>query len=146
MCDPDLAEAHYNFGLALAQSGNLDESGRELTDAISLNPKYTDARVQLGLVLSQKNDAAGAANVFASSSVAIRLSLKDTTIWAWCSSSPVRCRRPSRSSKRRRGSNRRTPRRLSLSPGRQASGCPAGIRESVSARAGTEKRAVTLSA
>src|SRR5256886_17658550 len=64
MCDPDLAEAHYNLGLALAQSGNLDEAVGELKDAISVNPGYTDARVQLGLVLSEKNDTAGAVNVF----------------------------------------------------------------------------------
>jgi lipoprotein NlpI len=42
----------------------MDESARELNQAISLNPKYTDARVQLGLVLSQENDFKVAANVF----------------------------------------------------------------------------------
>src|SRR5204863_374130 len=64
MSDPDLAEAHYNLGLALAQSAHVDEAVHELNEAISLEPKYTDARIQLGLVLSQKNDTAGAANVF----------------------------------------------------------------------------------
>jgi tetratricopeptide (TPR) repeat protein len=49
---------------ALAQSETLDEAVRELSEAISLNPEYTDARVQLGLVLNQKNDAAGASSVF----------------------------------------------------------------------------------
>ena len=37
---------------------------RELNEAISLDPQYTDARIQLGLVLSQRNDTAGAVNVF----------------------------------------------------------------------------------
>src|SRR5258708_34229421 len=64
MSDPDLAEAHYNLGLALAQSGHLDEAVGELNEAISLDPKYADARIQFGLVLSQNNDTAGAANVF----------------------------------------------------------------------------------
>lgn len=35
-----------------------------LPEALSLDPKYTDARVQLGLVLSQKGDLPGAASVF----------------------------------------------------------------------------------
>ena len=64
MSDPDLPEGHYNFGLALAQSGRGNEAARELNEAVSLDPKYTDARVQLGLVLGQNNDAAGAASVF----------------------------------------------------------------------------------
>jgi len=62
--DPDLAEGHYNLGLALAQTGHVDESIPEFTEAISLNPVYIEARMNLGLALSQKNDLTGAANVF----------------------------------------------------------------------------------
>ena len=50
--------------MALAQTGRLKESIQELNEAISLNPKYLEARINLGLVLSQNNDLAGAANVY----------------------------------------------------------------------------------
>jgi tetratricopeptide (TPR) repeat protein len=52
------AEAHYSLGLALAQLQRLQEAIRELTDAVSLDPHNVDARVQLGLALSQNNDPA----------------------------------------------------------------------------------------
>ena len=45
MAHPDLPEAHYNY--ALAQSGNLDEAAHELNEAMSLDLKYTDTRIQL---------------------------------------------------------------------------------------------------
>jgi Tfp pilus assembly protein PilF len=48
LCDPDLAEAHYNYGLALAQSGRADIAAKEFADGIHLEPKYMDARIQLG--------------------------------------------------------------------------------------------------
>ena len=63
MSDADLPDCHCNYGLALAL-GELDEAARELNEALSLDAKYTDARVQLGLILLQKNDAAGAISVF----------------------------------------------------------------------------------
>ena len=63
MCDPDLAEAHYNLGVALAELQRFPEAIAELKEAVSLDPESVDARVQLGLVMSQ-NDPAGAANIF----------------------------------------------------------------------------------
>jgi tetratricopeptide (TPR) repeat protein len=38
MSGPDLAEAHYNVGLAQAQTEHLAEAARELSEAISLDP------------------------------------------------------------------------------------------------------------
>lgn len=64
MSDPDLAEAHYNLGLAFSQLQRPQEGIRELNEATSLDPHNVDARVQLGLVLSQNNDQEAAANVF----------------------------------------------------------------------------------
>jgi len=55
--DPDSERRHItNLGLALAQLGHLEEAARELNEASILDPKYTDARIQLGLVLGQNND------------------------------------------------------------------------------------------
>ena len=44
--------------------GRLQESIHELGEAISANPSYLEARINLGLVLSQNSDPAGAANVY----------------------------------------------------------------------------------
>ena len=41
MSDGDLPEAHYNYALALAQSGQLDEAVPELNEALGLDPKST---------------------------------------------------------------------------------------------------------
>ena len=56
----------WSFGSMLghAQAGQPQQAIPELNEAITLDPKYTDARVQLGLVLSQSNDQAAATNVF----------------------------------------------------------------------------------
>ena len=72
MSDPDLPEAHYNLGLALAQLGRLDQAARALGEAVSLDPQYTDALVQLGLVYLQSGDSAAGQKEF---SEAIRIKL-----------------------------------------------------------------------
>jgi len=41
MSDPDLAEGHYNLGLALSESGRLDEATRELNQAIGPRSQVT---------------------------------------------------------------------------------------------------------
>ena len=44
--------------------GRLQESIHEFSEAISINPSYLEARINLGLALSQNSDPAGAANIF----------------------------------------------------------------------------------
>ena len=50
--------------LLVAHGSRRQESIHEFSEAISLNPSYLEARINLGLVLSQNSDPAGAANVY----------------------------------------------------------------------------------
>ena len=95
MSDPDLAEAHYNLGLALAQSGSLDEAAQRAEgNAIVLIPHYTDARVQLGLALGQKNDTP-ALRIFSANSCAVsRISRRVIIISDWCCCRLAKARSP----------------------------------------------------
>ena len=45
---PDLAQAHYNLGVALAEQGKLQEAAASFREAISLRPGYAEAHYALG--------------------------------------------------------------------------------------------------
>ena len=50
---PELAEAHHNLAIALAQSGDLRQAIEEGQEAVRLKPDYREARQQLMAVLLQ---------------------------------------------------------------------------------------------
>ena len=52
--EPDLADAHYNFGLALHGQGKLDGAVAEYRAAIRLNPELADAHYWLGHALRER--------------------------------------------------------------------------------------------
>ncbi|HEX4168894.1 MAG TPA: tetratricopeptide repeat protein [Bryobacteraceae bacterium] len=51
---PDLAIAHYNLGLVLADAGHLEEGIEEVREAISLAPLVTRMQVSLNRMLAQR--------------------------------------------------------------------------------------------
>jgi len=51
-------------GLALVRTGQADEGRAEFTEALSLDPNYTDARMQIGNLLAAKGELVAAANVY----------------------------------------------------------------------------------
>lgn len=52
---PDLAEGHFNLGLALFQSGQLDNARPELARALALKPGLHGANLFLGLIDYREN-------------------------------------------------------------------------------------------
>jgi tetratricopeptide (TPR) repeat protein len=44
---PDYAEAHYNFGIALANAGRIPEAIAQYKEAVRLVPNYAPARTAL---------------------------------------------------------------------------------------------------
>jgi tetratricopeptide (TPR) repeat protein len=52
---PDLAEGHFNLGLALFQSGQLDNARPELARALALKPGLRGANLFLGLIDYREN-------------------------------------------------------------------------------------------
>jgi Flp pilus assembly protein TadD len=56
LSDPDSADSHYNYALVLGRAGES-----ELLEAIALQPDHIEARMQLGLLLMNRGDLAGAA-------------------------------------------------------------------------------------
>jgi tetratricopeptide (TPR) repeat protein len=54
--DPSLAQAHYNLGLALRQSGKLQPAADAFYKAIQANPKFAPAYASLGGALLEGNN------------------------------------------------------------------------------------------
>jgi tetratricopeptide (TPR) repeat protein len=54
--DPTFADAHYELGKALAQTGRPEEAVRELKRSLELNPSLAEAHYQLGLVYKKLGD------------------------------------------------------------------------------------------
>ena len=52
--NPDVAEVHYNFGIALRTIGRLDEAIAENREAIRLNKGFAEAHCNLGNYLCEK--------------------------------------------------------------------------------------------
>jgi tetratricopeptide (TPR) repeat protein len=50
--NPDYAEAHFNLGNALVQSGQPESAIRHYHQALRLKPEYLDARYNLGVLLA----------------------------------------------------------------------------------------------
>ena len=61
---PAYADAHYNLGLALADSGDFDEATAELLKAVKIKPIDPKCRYNLGRVLRQAGDLRGAMREF----------------------------------------------------------------------------------
>lgn len=61
----DLAEAHYNLGVALEQQGKLAEARESYQRALQRKPGLRQAAVNLGVLLEKSGDAAGAAQLYA---------------------------------------------------------------------------------
>jgi tetratricopeptide (TPR) repeat protein len=45
LSDPDLADAHYNLALMLVSAGDKRDALSELSEALSLDPGNSDARI-----------------------------------------------------------------------------------------------------
>ncbi len=61
----DLAEAHYNLGVALEGQGRADEARAEYERARALKPGLRQASVNLGVLLEKSGDLQGAQLVYA---------------------------------------------------------------------------------
>ncbi len=53
----------YNLGMALSDTGDLDEAEKHLRKAIEIDPTFTNAKVALGVTLSRKRQWEQAASV-----------------------------------------------------------------------------------
>ena len=51
---PDYAEAHNNWGAALATRGRIDEAIGHYQQALQINPGYAQAHYNLGLALAAR--------------------------------------------------------------------------------------------
>jgi radical SAM protein with 4Fe4S-binding SPASM domain len=68
---PDLADAHYNFGVTLQKLRRLDEAEASYTQAIALKPDYADAHYNLGITL-QKLDRLDEAEASYTQAIALK--------------------------------------------------------------------------
>ena len=57
------AAVHYSLGMALSDTGELDEAEEHLRKAIEIRPAFTNAKVALGVALSRKRQWERAASV-----------------------------------------------------------------------------------
>ena len=57
------AAVHYNLGMALSDTGGLDEAEEHLRKAVEIDPDFTEAKVALGVALSRKRQLDDAAVV-----------------------------------------------------------------------------------
>jgi len=57
------AAVRYNLGMALSDTGELDEAEEHLRKAVEIDPGFTEARVALGVALSRKRQWEQAATV-----------------------------------------------------------------------------------
>ena len=53
--DPDYAEAHYNFGVALAGRGQTEPAMEHYQKALEIKPDFATARQNLDVVLSRRS-------------------------------------------------------------------------------------------
>src|SRR5439155_20571195 len=60
LVDPRLAVAHLNLGAALYRQQKLDEAGAEYRETLQIDPNNLGAPANLGDVLRQQGDRAGA--------------------------------------------------------------------------------------
>jgi tetratricopeptide (TPR) repeat protein len=54
--NPDMATAHYQLGLALNQTGDMDHAGGEWREAVRIRPDMVEAQRMLALYSMQKGD------------------------------------------------------------------------------------------
>jgi len=54
--DPDIAVAHYQFGLALSQTGDMDHAATEWREAVRLRPDMIEPHRMLAVYSAQKGD------------------------------------------------------------------------------------------
>jgi lipoprotein NlpI len=50
---PDHAQAHNNIGIILARAGKIDEAVVHFQKALQIDPKYTDARLNLQSIVKK---------------------------------------------------------------------------------------------
>jgi tetratricopeptide (TPR) repeat protein len=53
---PGLVEAHYDFGVALAQAGRFDEAIRHYEEALQLRPDFADVHYRMALALKRQGN------------------------------------------------------------------------------------------
>ena len=53
--DPNMVPAYYNLGLIEAQLGNAKQALSNFLHVLKLNPKHTDAQIQIGLLMLSAN-------------------------------------------------------------------------------------------
>ena len=61
---PDLAQAHFLYGLELGRAGQPAEAVRELRAVVRLMPDVVEARLDLGLALSDQGQTEEARREF----------------------------------------------------------------------------------
>ncbi|BDG04932.1 adventurous gliding motility TPR repeat lipoprotein GltE [Anaeromyxobacter oryzae] len=61
----DVAEVHFNVGVALEQQGRLDEARAEYERALASKPSLRQAAVNLGVLLEKRGDVQGAQAIYA---------------------------------------------------------------------------------
>jgi len=63
--DPQIAETHYNLGMALGILGETDEAIKHYLEAVRLKPNYAEAHNNLGVLYAKKNNLDEAIRHFA---------------------------------------------------------------------------------
>ena len=57
---PDFEDAHYNLGLVLLKSGDLNGAQAEFQEAVRLKPRYAEAHYNLALAFQKEGKASEA--------------------------------------------------------------------------------------
>ncbi len=51
---PEYAKGHYNFGIALAKEGQIDQAIEQFQEALRIDPNYAAARQMLGIMENER--------------------------------------------------------------------------------------------
>jgi Flp pilus assembly protein TadD len=60
--NPDDAEAHYNLGNLLKETGRTEDAEAEYREAIRINPDYAETHANLGILFSETGNKEEAKN------------------------------------------------------------------------------------